>query len=634
MVLEAPVVRAAGARARHEHAAPGTSRGTHARRRPQLPPSATLLRAASRRQPFAFIIRDARPRMCTAHRETANSLLVSDLLHLQHLLSYHQTRMASSSCASGGGAAYGDVAGAANAYGRGDVAGAAYVDVAGAAYGEVAGAAYGEVAGAAYGEVTGAAYGDVAGAAYGNIAGAAYGDVAGAAYGDVAGATYGDVAGAANGDVAGDAYGDVAGDAYGDVDGACALPMPRSPRRNVPPALAEMPVGLPPAKYKLVGFDMDTTGRRLIDEICQIAGYSVPEQLFSQYIMPYRDLNPGARRRHHVRVVSVGRYRMLKDTVSHKVVKSKSEISALVDFLNWLESIKEKDEMIILMYHEPRRLYPTVLIQSLIRTRLFERFTALVAGFTDSYALSAAKCAGTFRSVSLRVLARLLLDADARRTDSALDRATAAYNIVEQLANQEGDYLEMVEGGGALPPPSAAMLQCARQFARPVATELQALEALQDLLERQNTFRQAFVPLLRAPREKRRRLTALRRSLTDAGLLYEQVKDAWHDGRREGLANLLIPLEQILTAEDIQELVDLFDRHFSADQQPGEARAPSRALTEESDELYSSDSEGSGALSSPSASPGAGLAASGRAASSLNLEDEFDLDLLGCYDLL
>jgi hypothetical protein len=38
------------------------------------------------------------------------------------------------------------------------------------------------------------------------------------------------------------------------------------------------------------------------------------------------------------------------------------------------------------------------------------------------------------KSVSLRVLARVLLDADALAVDSALDRATAAYRIVEHLA--------------------------------------------------------------------------------------------------------------------------------------------------------------------------------------------------------
>ncbi|XP_061705504.1 uncharacterized protein LOC133516532 [Cydia pomonella] len=201
---------------------------------------------------------------------------------------------------------------------------------------------------------------------------------------------------------------------------------------ELPPALAEKPAGLPPGKYSLVGWDMDTTGRRLIDEICQIAAYT-PKQQYSQYIMPYGDLNPGARRRHNVRVVTVGRYRMLKDTNTHKILKTKSEISALTDFLDWLE--KEKgDGSVILIYHEPRRLSPTMLLEALTRYKLLDRFKSIVAGFTDSYALAADKCKATVKSVSLRVLARVLLDADSLAVDSALDRAAAAYRIVEHLA--------------------------------------------------------------------------------------------------------------------------------------------------------------------------------------------------------
>lgn len=40
-----------------------------------------------------------------------------------------------------------------------------------------------------------------------------------------------------------------------------------APATELPPALAEKPAGLPPGKYALVGWDMDTTGRRLIDEV-------------------------------------------------------------------------------------------------------------------------------------------------------------------------------------------------------------------------------------------------------------------------------------------------------------------------------------------------------------------------------
>ena len=81
---------------------------------------------------------------------------------------------------------------------------------------------------------------------------------------------------------------------------------------------SEEVIGLLSGDYCLVGWDLDTTGRRLIDEICQIAAYS-SENNFSQYVMPFRDLNPAARRRHNIRVVTVGRYRMLKDSKTGKV---------------------------------------------------------------------------------------------------------------------------------------------------------------------------------------------------------------------------------------------------------------------------------------------------------------------------
>lgn len=331
---------------------------------------------------------------------------------------------------------------------------------------------------------------------------------------------------------------------------------------DLPPALAEKPAGLPPGKYALVGWDMDTTGRRLIDEICQIAAYT-PKQSYSQYIMPYGDLNPGARRRHNVRVVTVGRYRMLKDTNTHKILKTKSEISALTDFLDWLE--KEKgDGSVILIYHEPRRLSPTMLLEALTRYKLLDRFKSIVAGFADSYALAAEKCKSTVKSVSLRVLARVLLDADSLSVDSALDRATATYRIVEHLA--QGEQQEVGAGGEGTA--SADMVATARAWARPVHTELEALANLKKLLERQNTFRPVFAPLLRSARPERKRVTALRRLLADAGLLYDQLRDAWHDHKLEGLEKQMAALSVSAKEEDIKELIEIFDCHFDPAKEP------------------------------------------------------------------
>ncbi|KAL4716792.1 hypothetical protein ACJJTC_001948 [Scirpophaga incertulas] len=333
---------------------------------------------------------------------------------------------------------------------------------------------------------------------------------------------------------------------------------------ELPPALAEKPAGLPPGKYALVGWDMDTTGRRLIDEICQIAAYT-PKQTYSQYIMPYGELNPGARRRHNVRVVTVGRYRMLKDTVTHKILKTKSEVSALTDFLDWLEKEKGDNSSVILIYHEPRRLSPTMLLEALTRYKLLDRFSSIVSGFADSYALAADKCKTTVKSVSLRVLARVLLDADSLAVDSALDRATAAYRIVEHLA--QGEQQE-VGGGGEGAGASADMVETARLWARPVQTELEALATLKKLLERQNTFRPVFAPLLRSARPERKRVTQLRRMLADAGLLYDQLKDAWHQHQVEGLEKQLGALSVSAKEDDIKELIEIFDCHFDPAKEP------------------------------------------------------------------
>jgi maternal-effect protein exuperantia len=81
---------------------------------------------------------------------------------------------------------------------------------------------------------------------------------------------------------------------------------------------------LPEGNYCYIGLDIDTTGRRLIDEIVQIAAYC-PNDNFSQYIMPLMNLNPAARQRHQIRVITVGFFRMLKSMQTYKVKIEKSD---------------------------------------------------------------------------------------------------------------------------------------------------------------------------------------------------------------------------------------------------------------------------------------------------------------------
>lgn len=78
-------------------------------------------------------------------------------------------------------------------------------------------------------------------------------------------------------------------------------------------------VGIGPGNYRLVGWDMDTTGKKVIDEICQIASYT-SSSTYSQYVMPYKDLNPPAMKRHNMKVVTIGKFRVLKDNKTNKVI--------------------------------------------------------------------------------------------------------------------------------------------------------------------------------------------------------------------------------------------------------------------------------------------------------------------------
>lgn len=86
-----------------------------------------------------------------------------------------------------------------------------------------------------------------------------------------------------------------------------------TPRLIIPKA-----EGLPVGNYRIVGWDLDFSGRRLVDEILQIAAYT-PDKQFSLYVMPSRDLNLAARRRHNLKVVTIHRYRVLKHIKNNKV---------------------------------------------------------------------------------------------------------------------------------------------------------------------------------------------------------------------------------------------------------------------------------------------------------------------------
>ncbi|XP_053686853.1 maternal protein exuperantia [Sabethes cyaneus] len=199
---------------------------------------------------------------------------------------------------------------------------------------------------------------------------------------------------------------------------------------------------LPNGKYTLIGIDIDTTGRRLIDEIVQISAYT-PEHQYSQYIMPLMNLNPAARQRHQVRVITVGFFRMLKSMQTYRVVKTKTEVSALNEFILWLEERRSQDpgsDGVVLIYHEQRKFVPYMVIEALKKYNLLDRFAATVKSFANGFKLAEEKCSKTIKYFSIRQLANLVLDADEAKDGfegNAAYRARLAYQLTRRLSKDD-----------------------------------------------------------------------------------------------------------------------------------------------------------------------------------------------------
>lgn len=331
---------------------------------------------------------------------------------------------------------------------------------------------------------------------------------------------------------------------------------------------SSLSVGIPPGDYRLVGWDMDATGRKLIDEICQIAGYT-PSSTYAQYVMPFKDLNPPARKRHNMRVVTIGKYRMLKDSKTNKMLKTKSEISALTDFLTWLESVKgDAVDGIILVYHEPRKVIPAMLLESLKKFNLLDRFKQTVKGFANGFNIAEAKWANTVRAFSLRTLSRVILNKE-EELDSAVDRARLALQIVQHLSTAE----ENAKGGegsgsGDSDTTTTKIVELIREFVQSIHDEENELAELKLVLKRQSSLKPIFGALFRVNRRERQHASPLRRLLAEAGVEYAQLQEAWSNEKKAGLEKLI--KEKIIAVEDknLADLLDVLECHFDPEKKP------------------------------------------------------------------
>ncbi|XP_076645145.1 maternal protein exuperantia [Halictus rubicundus] len=325
--------------------------------------------------------------------------------------------------------------------------------------------------------------------------------------------------------------------------------------------------GINPGNYQIVGWDMDTTGKKVIDEICQIAGYT-PSSSYSQYVMPHKDLDPSATKRHSMKIVTIGKFRVLRNTKTNKVLKAKSEISALTEFLTWLESVKgDATDGIILVYHEPRKVIPAILLESLKKYNLLDRFKQTVKGFANGFNVAEIKCTSTDRAFTLRALSRALFNQE-KELDNAKDRACLALQIVQHLSSLEQKSGTETNGSSDSDSAIKQTVQFIRDFVQPIEVEEKEYAELKIVFERQNTLKPIFEVLFRVNRRERQHASPLRRLLAEAGIEYAELEKAWNNGKKEGLEKLI--REKLTTTEEkkIEDVLIILESHFDPDKKP------------------------------------------------------------------
>lgn len=207
------------------------------------------------------------------------------------------------------------------------------------------------------------------------------------------------------------------------------------------------------------------------------------------------NLNPGARLRHQVRIINVGFFRMLKCMKNYKVIKTKTEIATLMEFLSWLEKCNDGKDGIILLYHEQSKLAPYMLIEAMKKFNLFERFDKIVKAFANGYDL----CSDDQKGKGLKYLTLAqnykvhadCLKMDTKETDdfegNAAVRAKLSYEICKLMA-YEGEMKELDDNAAY-----EQMNAFISSKTCPIDRELDELVEMEENISRQTDMRDIFL---------------------------------------------------------------------------------------------------------------------------------------------
>lgn len=238
------------------------------------------------------------------------------------------------------------------------------------------------------------------------------------------------------------------------------------------------------------------------------------------------------------------------------MVKTKSEIGTLKDFLSWLEKInaETKDSRgVIMIYHEQRKFIPYMILEAMGKYGLLPRFFSTVKSFADSFALAESTLGNTIKYFTLKQLAKVILQEEEVTEKDRYDfegnasvRVRLAYQIIEKLALKEAPEsasatdAEATEGGeagaGAAAvksedttdmTPEEKMLKLVCEHATPMNDHVAALNDQNKCLERQNSLRPIFVNYFKVTLYHRVKGVTFRRVLADHGYDLEMLQEIW-----------------------------------------------------------------------------------------------------------
>jgi len=178
-------------------------------------------------------------------------------------------------------------------------------------------------------------------------------------------------------------------------------------------------------------------------------------------------------------------------------------------------------------------------------------------------------------------VSKVLLDKD-DDVSTASDRARLAYQVVQHLTAGEG------EGGSVL-------VEAIREHSSSIEDELGVIEAMKVVLQRQNTLRPIFAPLMKVGIQQRKNASALRRLLTAAMLDYDTLKALWEEGKDKFEETVNGKLSEA-TEDQRKEICKLLSDHFDPtienqiERKPRGPRKNSRRISgRDKDQATSSD---------------------------------------------